>query len=67
MRLIDADALKLYIDKEVEQVFFMSDTEKSFISSSNVKEFFKQGVDISNLVPTGSFDVTVYKANLKGL
>lgn len=44
-------AANKYIDKEVEQVFFMSDTEKSFISSSNVKEFFKQGVDISNLVP----------------
>ncbi len=40
-----------YIDPEIEMVFLMSSTGKGFISSSNVKDFFFSGVDISSLVP----------------
>ena len=44
-------AANKYIDKDIEQVFFMSSEGKDIISSSNVKEFFKYGVNISTLVP----------------
>ena len=40
-----------YIDKDIETVFFMSSTGKDFISSSNVKDFFLNGVDISGVAP----------------
>jgi len=40
-----------YIDNSIETVFFMSSNGKDFISSSNVKEFYKHRVDISKVVP----------------
>lgn len=40
-----------YIDNNIEMVFLMASLNKSFISSSSIKEFFSYGVDISNLVP----------------
>lgn len=40
-----------YIDKSIDIVFFMSDPEHSFISSSSIDELYKSGIDISRLVP----------------
>lgn len=40
-----------YIDPNIEELFFMSNPEYGFISSSMVNEFAKSGVDISKLVP----------------
>ena len=41
-----------FIDPEVDMVFYMSHSEKSFISSSGIDEMYRNGIDISNLVPT---------------
>ena len=40
-----------FIDPSVDMVFFMSHAETSFISSSSIDELYRNGVDISNLVP----------------
>lgn len=40
-----------YIDPSIDEIFFMSHTETSFISSSTVNELYRSGVDISHLVP----------------
>ncbi|MCQ2793387.1 MAG: pantetheine-phosphate adenylyltransferase [Bacilli bacterium] len=40
-----------YIDKSIEEVFFMSNSEYSFISSSMVNELHLSGVKIDSLVP----------------
>lgn len=40
-----------HIDPNVEMVFLMTSTGKGFISSSNVKDFYLNNVDISSLVP----------------
>lgn len=40
-----------YIDPEIDIVFFMSHKETTFISSSTIDELYKNGVDISLLVP----------------
>lgn len=41
-----------YIDNSIEMIFFMAHKETSFISSSSIIELYKNGVDISSLVPT---------------
>lgn len=40
-----------YIDSSVDEVFFMSHAKTSFISSSTIDGMYKNGVDISKLVP----------------
>lgn len=40
-----------FLDNEIEMVFLMASLNKSFISSSSIKEFASYDVDISNLVP----------------
>ena len=40
-----------YIDKDIDTMFLMASSGKSFISSSFVKDFYFNNVDISNLVP----------------
>ena len=40
-----------YIDSSVDMVFFMANSESSFISSSAIDEMNKGNVDISKLVP----------------
>ena len=40
-----------YIDSNIDTVFLMSKNNKSFINSSMVMELYKQGVDVSKLVP----------------
>ena len=40
-----------YIDSSIDEIFFMSHAETSFISSSVVDELYSSGVDISSLVP----------------
>lgn len=40
-----------FIDEKIDMVFFMSSTGNTFISSSMVMEFAKNGVDVSTLVP----------------
>lgn len=40
-----------FINKGIETIFLMSSTGKGFISSSGVKEFVNNGVDVSSLVP----------------
>lgn len=41
-----------YIDPSIDEVFFMSHAETSFISSSTIDELYRSGVDISKLVPS---------------
>lgn len=40
-----------YIDNDIEMVFLMASLNKSFISSSSIKEFFSYNVNIDQLVP----------------
>ena len=40
-----------HIDKEIETMFLMASSGKNFISSSFVKDFYYNKVDISKLVP----------------
>ncbi|MCQ3034915.1 MAG: pantetheine-phosphate adenylyltransferase [Bacilli bacterium] len=40
-----------YIDSSIDIVFFMSHKETTFISSSSIDELYKNGIDISSLVP----------------
>ena len=40
-----------FINPEVETIFLMASSGKGFISSSYVKEFYRNGVDIRPLVP----------------
>jgi len=40
-----------FIDKDIEMVFFMAHKQTSFISSSSIIELYKNGVDITQLVP----------------
>ena len=40
-----------YIDESIDEIFFMSDNETSFISSSMIDTLYMSGVDISKLVP----------------
>jgi pantetheine-phosphate adenylyltransferase len=48
------------IDKNIETIFFMTDTHYAFLSSSVIKEVAQFGGNVSNLVPE-----CVYKALLK--
>ncbi|MCQ2800812.1 MAG: pantetheine-phosphate adenylyltransferase [Bacilli bacterium] len=40
-----------HIDPSIDSVFLMSKAEKSFINSSMIMELYRNGVDISDLVP----------------
>lgn len=40
-----------FADKEVDTIFFMARNNTSFISSSAIMELYKNGVDVSPLVP----------------
>lgn len=40
-----------FIDSSIDSVFLMSKHEKSFINSSMIVELYKQGIDVSPLVP----------------
>ena len=44
-------AANKFIDKSIDIVFFMANSESSIISSSSVDQLVKAGIDISNLVP----------------
>lgn len=44
-------AMNAKLDKNVETIFLMTDTEHSYLSSSMVKELVYHGGDISGLVP----------------
>ena len=52
MKLKKVDTkLNEYIDNNIEMVFLMASLNKSFISSSSIKEFYSYNVDITKLVP----------------
>lgn len=40
-----------FIDQSIDIVFFMANSENSFISSSTIDNLYLEGVDISKLVP----------------
>lgn len=40
-----------YIAPDIEMVYLMSHREQAFVSSSNIKEIFFEGEDVSRLVP----------------
>ena len=44
-------AANRFINKEIEMVFFMANSENNFISSSMIKEMAIAGQDVSSLVP----------------
>lgn len=44
-------AANRFVDKNIDEVFFMASPEHSFISSSMVNELYCSGVDIAKLVP----------------
>ena len=41
-----------FIEPEIDMVYLMAHKDQAFVSSSNIKEIFFQGEDISTLVPT---------------
>ena len=41
-----------YLDPSIEMVYLMANKEQTFVSSSNIKEIFFQGKDVSSLVPS---------------
>ena len=41
-----------FCDSEIDMVFFMSRQKESFISSSTINSLYKNGVDITKLVPS---------------
>ena len=49
-----------YIEPSIDMVYLMSHRVQAFVSSSNIKEMFAAGADISELVPQ-----PVYKAMLE--
>ena len=49
-----------FIDNSIDMVFFMSHAETTFISSSSIDELYRNGVDISKLVPPSV--VKMYKS-----
>lgn len=46
-----------YANKDIDMVFLMSSTDKSFINSSTIVELYESGVDVSNLVPKAVNDL----------
>ncbi len=44
-------AANRFVDKNIDEVFFMASAEHSFISSSMVNELYSSGINISKLVP----------------
>lgn len=40
-----------YVDSDIDTVFLMSKSDKSFINSSMIMELHERGVDVSSLVP----------------
>jgi pantetheine-phosphate adenylyltransferase len=40
-----------FLDPEIEMVYLMAHRDQAFVSSSNIKEIFSHGEDISSLVP----------------
>lgn len=40
-----------FIQPDVDMIYLMANKDQMFVSSSNIKELFMQGVDVSNLVP----------------
>lgn len=44
-------AANRFVDPGIDMVFFMSNSDTSFISSSTINELYKNGADISALVP----------------
>ncbi|MCR5348951.1 MAG: pantetheine-phosphate adenylyltransferase [Bacilli bacterium] len=51
-----------FVDPGVDMVFFMANTDFSFISSSVVKELWKNGMDVSSLVPSSVVEAFKKKA-----
>ncbi len=41
-----------YIDDEIDMVFLMADPSSTFINSSTIVDMYRDGVDVSSLVPT---------------
>lgn len=52
-----------YIDSSIDEVFFMSHAETSFISSSTIDEMYRSGVDITGLVPESVIKMYKLKEN----
>ena len=52
-----------FIEPEVDMVYLMAHKDQAFVSSSNIKEIFFQGEDISSLVPTPVFHAMKRKFN----
>ena len=45
------NSANVFIDKQIESIFFMAKHEFMFISSSTIKEMVAGGIDVSRLVP----------------
>ncbi|MCD8195242.1 MAG: pantetheine-phosphate adenylyltransferase [Coprobacillus sp.] len=41
-----------FIDDEIDMVFLMADSNSTFINSSTIVDMYRDGVDVSSLVPT---------------
>ena len=50
-------AANRFVDKNIDEVFFMASAEHSFISSSMVNELYSSGIDISKLVPSSVMEM----------
>jgi pantetheine-phosphate adenylyltransferase len=52
-----------FIDPDIDMIFLMSHQETSFISSSSIDDLYKNGIDISPLVPNSVIEM--YKKKIK--
>ncbi|MFA6829829.1 MAG: pantetheine-phosphate adenylyltransferase [Bacilli bacterium] len=52
-----------YLAPDIEMVYLMSHRDQAFVSSSNIKEIFFQGEDISGLVPPSVIKAMEKKKN----
>lgn len=58
-------AINEFIAPDMEMVFLMSRREEAFISSSNIKELYSHGADITGLVPSPVLDAFKAKTGAK--
>lgn len=52
-----------FIEPSIEMVYLMAHRDQMFVSSSNIKEIFNQGEDISSLVPEPVLKAMIAKRN----
>lgn len=52
-----------FIEPDIDMVYLMAKQNHTFISSSNIKELYRHGVDFSSLVPKEVYQAMIEKKN----